>query len=264
MLNATGASLSAGDASRVAPWASRPAPFSGVRCQPWTPPPAASRRSAIASPIRPTPSQLTWRSVWFIDVACLLQAGRAAVAPDQHGPVGVGGLPEPVRLARPGDDHVTRLHPHVAVPDAGDPGPFHQILDLLGVRVPVNVVAAAGRERGDAEHGLLRAAASPRDHPLDGHVHPAVLLAVLIGGRDGSDPDFFWVRVPHPPVPTVPSSFGNGDGGLDCPWGPPARARVPAPLPGPGARARAGDGSEVVVVDVGLGGDERIGHVDSV
>ena len=58
----------------------------------------------------------------------------------------------------------------------------------------------------------------------------SVILAVLIGGRHVSDPDFLWMRVHDWPFQRLASSFGIGDGGLGCPWEPAARARVPAPV----------------------------------
>src|SRR4051794_20461399 len=106
------------------------------------------------------------------DVAGLVERRRAVVGPGHHGGLGLGGVAEPVQVVARDEHGVAGGHRHVVVADAGDAFARDQVLDLLGVRVAVHLVAAARREVRDAEDRLLGADGLARDEPADVHVDP--------------------------------------------------------------------------------------------
>src|SRR5581483_4341715 len=65
-----------------------------------------------------------------------------------------------------------------------DARPADQVLGLLGVRVPVQVVARARREHRETDHMIGRADGFLRDDPPHGHVVPAGGLVVDAVDRD--------------------------------------------------------------------------------
>src|SRR5204863_525528 len=105
---------------------------------------------------------------------------------------------EPVVVVLRHEDDLAGPELHVGIADARDAAPRDEVLELLRVRVPVDVVLRSRREDGDPEHGVLRADGVAREQPADVHVDPAVLRAQGgIARRRREAP--FHRMVPHTP-----------------------------------------------------------------
>src|SRR3954452_22833685 len=116
------------------------------------------------------------------DVTGLFEAGRARVVPEHDRRLGLRRVAEAVVVVARHVDAVAGAHLDVVLADAGDALARDDVLDLLTALVAVDLVAAARREVGDAEHRLLGAHRLPRDQPADVHVDPAGLARLGLVG----------------------------------------------------------------------------------
>src|SRR5437763_4078502 len=110
------------------------------------------------------------------NVTGLVEARGARVPPD-HEHWLVARVLESVVVVLRHEHDLTGAEFYVGIADARDAAAGHEVLELLRVRVPVDVVLRPGREDGDPEHGVLRADGVAREQPADVHVDPAVVRA---------------------------------------------------------------------------------------
>src|SRR5689334_11107635 len=146
------------------------------------------------------------------DVAGLLEVGGARVVPGHHRGLGLRAVAEAVVVVLGHVHAVSGTHLDVIFSHAGDAVPGDQVLDLLAPGVAVDLVAAAGREVGDAEDRLVGADALARDQPADVHVDPAGLA---VFGRGGDRPwrvDVDQVRVAHRILSVMEAAMASAPG----------------------------------------------------
>ena len=103
--------------------------------------PLAERRASGQDPRRPPAVRAASAPVVvdLADVARLVETRGARVAPD-HEDWLVAGVLEPVVVVLRDEDDLARPELDVGVADARDPVTGDEVLELLGVRVPVDVV----------------------------------------------------------------------------------------------------------------------------
>src|SRR6185312_9771253 len=151
-----------------------PFPRSGVYSQPRTvSPPLLNSMSRL---IRGEGSP---RSLGLVDqtvVARLVEAGRPGIAPDHEDRL-VTGVLEPVVVVLGHEDDLAGPELDIGVTYPRDPVTGDEVLELLRVRVPVDVVLRAWREDGDPEDRVLGAHGFAGEQPAHVHVLPAVLRA---------------------------------------------------------------------------------------
>src|SRR5581483_1675304 len=110
------------------------------------------------------------------DVSRLVEARRAGVAPDHEHRL-VARVLEPVVVVLRHEHDLAGAELDVGIAHARDTVARHEVLELLRVRMPVDVVLRPRREHGDPEDRVLGAYRLAGEEPPHIHVHPAVLCA---------------------------------------------------------------------------------------
>ena len=90
------------------------------------------------------------------DVSSLVEAGRTCIAPDHEDGL-VARVLEAVVVVLRHEDDLAGAQLDVRVADTCDSVAGDEVLELLRIRVPMDVVLRPGREDGDPEDRLLRA-----------------------------------------------------------------------------------------------------------
>src|SRR3954447_23409215 len=126
------------------------------------------------------------------DVARLVEARRSGVAPDHEDRLASRVL-EPVVVVLGNEHDFAWPELDVGIPDACNAVARDEVLELLRVRVPVDVVLRSGRKNGYAENRVGGPDGVACQEPADVHVDPAVLRTQAYVARRRLEALLHWV-----------------------------------------------------------------------